>query len=289
MSRRLRGPGEEVDADTAEQLPLGLGHEGVARADQHVDGGDAVGPEGHGAHGLDAAEDMDLMGAAQMHGGNHRRGGLAAMRRRHGHDPGHAGHRGGDHGHVGRGDQRVAPAGDVATSRSHRNVAVAEDHPRHHLHLDVRERRALRLGEAPHPRLGVADIVEGGGRHAPDQVGDLVFGEAKGGRVVAVEAAGEFAHRLVAAGLDIGEHRRHRVPHLRVHPDTAGGGTAFQILDGHVVLLGLPGDSTPGGDERRPARLRPGRCPHPAADGGVRGHAPAPPSPTRLPLASGNR
>ena len=35
--QRLGRAGEQVDADAAEELPLGFGDEGVAGADQHVD------------------------------------------------------------------------------------------------------------------------------------------------------------------------------------------------------------------------------------------------------------
>ena len=35
--RHLRGPGEKVDADAAEELALGLGDERIARTDEHVD------------------------------------------------------------------------------------------------------------------------------------------------------------------------------------------------------------------------------------------------------------
>ena len=70
----LGRPGEQVDADAAEQLALGLGDIGVARPDQHVDGRDARGAERHGADRLDAAETIDLVGAGEVLGGDDRRG-----------------------------------------------------------------------------------------------------------------------------------------------------------------------------------------------------------------------
>ena len=79
-------PGEEVDADLAEQLALGLGDVGVAGAGEHVDRVDGLGADGQGGDRLDTAEQVDLVGAGQVHGGDggvrgpHR--GSAACRRR---------------------------------------------------------------------------------------------------------------------------------------------------------------------------------------------------------------
>ena len=70
---RLGRAGEEVDADAAVELALGLGDEGVAGADQHVDRRDRLGAERHRADRLDAAEHVDLVRAAEVHGGDHRR------------------------------------------------------------------------------------------------------------------------------------------------------------------------------------------------------------------------
>ena len=54
--QRLGRAGEQVDADAAEQLALGLGDEGVARADQDVDRRDRLRAERPSRHRLDAAE-----------------------------------------------------------------------------------------------------------------------------------------------------------------------------------------------------------------------------------------
>ena len=62
----FRRSGEQVDANSAVELPLGLGDKGVARADQHVDGFDRLRSEGHCTDGLDAAERVDDVGASQM-------------------------------------------------------------------------------------------------------------------------------------------------------------------------------------------------------------------------------
>ena len=91
--QRLGRAGEQIDADAAEQLALGLRHIGVAGADDHVDGGDRLGAERHGGDRLHAAEHVDLVGAAEMHGGDDGRMRPALERRRAGDDALHAGDR----------------------------------------------------------------------------------------------------------------------------------------------------------------------------------------------------
>ena len=61
--RHFRRPGEDVDADLAEQRALGLGDELVARADDHV--GRLAGEQavGQGRDGLHAAQRHDHVGA----------------------------------------------------------------------------------------------------------------------------------------------------------------------------------------------------------------------------------
>ena len=63
IDQDLGRPGEQVDADLAEELALGLGDVGVARPDEHVDALDRLGPERERGDRLDAAEDADLVGA----------------------------------------------------------------------------------------------------------------------------------------------------------------------------------------------------------------------------------
>ena len=89
--QRLGRAGEQVDADAAEQLALGFRHIGVAGADDHVDRLDRLGAERHGGDRLHAAEHIDLVGAAEMHGGDDRRMRPALERRRAGDDALHAG------------------------------------------------------------------------------------------------------------------------------------------------------------------------------------------------------
>ena len=84
--QRLGRAGQQVDADAAEQLPLGLRHIGVAGADDHVDGRDGLGAERHRGDRLHAAQHVDFVGAAEVHGGDDRRMRPALERRRAGDD-----------------------------------------------------------------------------------------------------------------------------------------------------------------------------------------------------------
>ena len=158
--QRLGRAGEQVDADAAEQLALGFRHVGVAGADQHVDRRDALGAERHGGDRLHAAEHVDVVGAAEMHGGDDRRMRPALERRRAGDDALHAGDFRGDDRHVRRGDHRIAAARHVAADRVHRDVAVAEHDAGQRLDLDVLHRVALLLREVAHLSLGEFDVVE---------------------------------------------------------------------------------------------------------------------------------
>ena len=79
--------GEQVDADLAEQLPLGLGDVGVAGTGEQVDPADRLGAEGQRRDRLHAAEQVDLVGAGEVHRRDGRGRDLAADRRRAGGDP----------------------------------------------------------------------------------------------------------------------------------------------------------------------------------------------------------
>ena len=77
--QRLGRAGKQVDADAAVELALGFCDEGVAGADQHVDGRNGRGSERHRADRLDAAEDEDFVGAGKVHGRDDRRMGAALV------------------------------------------------------------------------------------------------------------------------------------------------------------------------------------------------------------------
>ncbi len=128
---------EQIDADAAEKLTFGFGDESIAGADEHVGGFDGFGAQRHRADGLNAAEAVNLVRAAKVHCCDD--GGVRAPidGRRGGHDAGNASDRGGQDRHVGSRHHREFAARDIAADRLHRDVAVAEDHARFRLHLDI--------------------------------------------------------------------------------------------------------------------------------------------------------
>ena len=158
--QRLGRSREQVDADAAEQLALGLRHIGVAGTDDHVDRRDGLGAERHRRHGLHAAEHVDLVGAAEVHRRDDRRMRAALERRRAGDDAFDARDARGDDRHVRRGDHRIAPARHVAADRVHRDVAVAEDDAGQRLDLQVLHGVLLLLREVTDLGLGEPDVVE---------------------------------------------------------------------------------------------------------------------------------
>ena len=153
----LRRPGEQVDADEAEQLALGLGDVGVAGADEHVDGLEVLDPEGHRGQRLHAAEADDLVGARGRHrvaaspGGCPRPccGGAQATTRRDARDLRH------DHGHERRGEHRIAPARHVGADGVDRDVLVAR------ARRPAASRRAGRSASRAGPAANVADLLLG--------------------------------------------------------------------------------------------------------------------------------
>ncbi len=77
----LGGPGEQVDAHFAVELPLGLGHVGIPGTGDQVDPFHKLGAERHRGHRLHAAEQVDLVRAGHAHG-RHRGGRYLAVDRR---------------------------------------------------------------------------------------------------------------------------------------------------------------------------------------------------------------
>ncbi|MNT35833.1 hypothetical protein D3C72_1718780 [compost metagenome] len=154
------GAGEQVDADTAEQLTLGFRHEHIARADQHVHGRDAGGADGHCHHRLHAAQHQDLVRARHVHGGDDRRMGLTVEGGRRRHHALDAGDLGGQHAHVGGGQQRILATRDVAADRIDRHMAVPQEHTGAGFHLNVQHGVALDLCEVANLSLRKPDVLQ---------------------------------------------------------------------------------------------------------------------------------
>ena len=246
--------GEQVDADAAEQLPLGFRDKGIAGADQHVDALDALSTDRHGADRLDAAEAIDDVGAGEMLGGDDGGRRLALIGRRTGDDALDPGHLGGDDRHVGGGEQRIFAARHIAADRVDRDVLVAEHDARQRLDLDVAHRRLLVLGEIAHLGLGEFDVVEVALCELRQAALDLSIGEAEILAVPGIELDGKLADRGVAALLDVGQDGLDRGANLRIVFRAQLGRTAALEIFCHrplqkfyLIACGLIGEPAPPG------------------------------------------
>jgi hypothetical protein len=164
-----------------------------------------LGPERHRADRLHAAEAVDRVGPGKVLRRDDRRRGPSLKGRRRGDDARHARDLRGDDRHMGRGEQRILPARNVAADALHRDVLVAEHHARQRLDFDILHRRALMLGEVFHLRLRELDVLDVARRELAEAVSDFLVGQAVVVAVPAVEFLRQVAHGVVAAGLDVGE------------------------------------------------------------------------------------
>ena len=237
----LGGPGEQVDAHLAVELPFGLGHVRVPRPGDQVDPVDRLGAQRHGRHRLHPAEQIDLVRAGQAHR-RHRRGrDLAVDRRSAGHHPRHARHLRGHDRHVGGGGQRVPAAGDVGADRGHRDMPVAQDDSGPGLDLEVGHR--VRAGACAKVRTcswtnPMSSSTCAGSRG--DQLVDLLGGEPERLGAPAVEPLGVRPHCGIAALPDVGDDAGDAVPHFvlcGVGERAARGG--FQSSR-HAILRDAP-------------------------------------------------
>ncbi len=204
--RDLGGTGEDVDADLAEQHPLGLGDEFVTGTDDDV--GRLAGEEavGHARDGLDAAQTHHDIGACHRQRIKHMRVDRLAAERRGAGDHGlHPGGFGRGDGHIGRGDMGVAAGRHIAAGRVHGTSFCPRCRPGEISSEKILAGGSLRLGEAAHLACGEADVVLDGLRHVADALGNggLVEHDRP---VPLVELEGVVLHRLFAPDLDRGEH-----------------------------------------------------------------------------------
>jgi hypothetical protein len=235
----LGRPGEKVDADAAGELALRFRDERVARPGDHVGGLDAGSAERHRADRLHAAEHIDFIRAGEMHRGDDRGVRLALVRGGAGDDALDAGDLGRDDAHVRGGHQRVLSARHIAADDVDRDVLVAEDDPRQRLHLDVAHRIALDLREIPDLLLRELDVVDGALGQALDAFVDLRPAQTEVLGVPVIELLRQFAHRLVAAFLDVGKDAFHGGADLRYIRGVVLGGNAF--LEPHCHGIDLSG------------------------------------------------
>mmetsp|Transcript_99631 Transcript_99631/g.319728 ORF Transcript_99631/g.319728 Transcript_99631/m.319728 type:complete len:412 (+) Transcript_99631:480-1715(+) len=159
---RLRGAGQEIDADLAEDLLLRLGDEGVAGARDEVHAADGLGAVGHGGDGLGAAHEVDFVRAGHVHRDDGQIGRPARIPARHrGRAREHAlaaRDLGRQHRHVGRSDHWKFAARHVATDVSDRQMFVAQDDTRLSFHLNILHGVPLQLSKSPDVVLRVLDV-----------------------------------------------------------------------------------------------------------------------------------
>jgi hypothetical protein len=147
------GPGRRSTPTTPKSLALGLGDVRVAGPEDLVDRADAVGAEGEGRDGLDAADRVDFLDAGEMEGREDVGVDLAVrLGRGAGAELGHAGHLRGQGGHQRGGHERDLAAGDVEAAAADRMVALADGRA-------VRVLRRPALGQGP--AMEILDALRG--------------------------------------------------------------------------------------------------------------------------------
>ncbi len=214
--QRFGRAGQKIDPDAAEQLALGLGHIGVAGADDHVDGLDRFSAERHGGDGLHAAEDINVIGAAEMHGGDDGRMRPALEWRRAGDNAFHAGDLGGDDRHMRRGDHRVAAARHIAADRIDRDMLVAEHDAGQRLDFEVVHGLALLLREVADLGLRELDVLEIALGNLRNRALDLGRRQLEILRRPFVEFLRQFADRRILAFVDLRQDAFDGLAHLGV-------------------------------------------------------------------------
>ncbi len=228
----FRGPRDHVDADSAEDLALGGGDEGIARAGDLRDGRDGLCTIGKGSDGLCAADAINLVDARNARGGENGRVDRTLLGGNDHDDTRHAGHLGRHRIH--QNGARIArrAAGNVEADGVDRRPARAETHADIVL-VDV----VLRL------LTGVVlfDALRGKFQRSDDLRINRVKGgvdflerDAHGGgrQIEAVKFSGIVGERLVAARAHIIDDRAHNG--VNVLGDLALGGQersepAFEI------------------------------------------------------------
>ena len=239
----LRRSGEQVDADLAEQLTLGLGDVGVARSGEEVDPLDRLCAEGQRHDGLDPAEQVDLVGARKVHRRDRRRRHLAADRRRAGRDPTDSGHLRRDDRHVRRGGERIAAARHVG-ARACRS-ARASGRARRRAASRPRRRSGWPVGPR---RIDGRWPARSGCRRAPRRALPrrsrrwLVVVEAERRWRPAVEPFRVLAYGDITTLANVGDDRPHRGGDLLAGGgDLSRRGGGLQLVDHR---LSMPGDES---------------------------------------------
>ena len=157
---RLGRSSKQINSDAPKQLSLGLRDKGVAGTDQDINWGHRRRADSHRADRLNPAERVNLVGARHRLRGHNGRCKLAMKRRRACSDAFDACNLGGNHRHMGRGEQWIFPTWNIAACRIHWHMRVAKDNAGQRFNLDVFHRVPLDLREVAHLGLREFDILQ---------------------------------------------------------------------------------------------------------------------------------
>jgi hypothetical protein len=125
----LRRSGDHVDANTAEDAPLGCGDVGISRADDLVYGRNRRGAVGERRHRLRSAHPVHFVDPDHLSRGEDERIEDSARRRNGHHQPLDSGYLGGNGVHQHRGWIGGGAAGDIKSSCRDRSPPGGEPHP----------------------------------------------------------------------------------------------------------------------------------------------------------------
>ena len=228
-------PRQQVDTHPPEQLALGLGDVGIAGSDDHVDGGDLVGPVGHGRERLRAAQQVDLVRPGEGHGRDRRRMRSAGHRRRAGGHTTHTGDLGGHDAHVRGSHQRITPARHVAGDAVHGDVLVAQTHARQRLDAQIADAGPLRLRETSDLFLRKANVLDDLRRDLSDDRIDGRLRQTEGVWVAIVERARVLAYRGVTTLLHGAEDLGHAPADVGGAPIDVGARLSLLQVSHHLI------------------------------------------------------
>ena len=207
---------QQVDADRAEQLSLGLCHKRVAGAAQQVhrpaESLDAV---RHRRKRLNAADGVDLVRARTGHGGQlHGMNAPAGLGGRARDDAFHACDLGDGDRHQCRGDERIHPAGHIAARGTHRDDPVSQAHSAPRRVLQGPDALLLSSRERPNAFQGEINLGDEFRFDSGLRLADFVGADPKRLRIPLVELPAVTAHRVDAAGRDVSQDLADRLGHV---------------------------------------------------------------------------
>ena len=230
-------PRQQINAHAAKQLSFGFGHVGVAWANEHIHRrygivvGIGIGSQSHQSHGLNTAQNINFVGSCQVLSGHNGGGGFALVGWRTGNYVFHARHFCRQNTHVGRSQKRVFSAWHVSTHPIHRNIFMAQNHPRQRFHFHVAQAHHLDLGKTLDLGLGKLNIGNVLRRQTVYARLNFGGGEFKRRRIPLVKFGAVIPNGFPTSGFDVGQNGFYRFNHLLIDFFAFLGGFArFDVL-----------------------------------------------------------